>query len=122
MKLRLDYWVKPYVRQTQRSKYVDESAQEYNGNRDALRYKIREELIAMGLPAPLYPKSARLRMHVVVARKKDQTRTDASNLLKAVEDAGNEVLYDDDCQIWELWMTKVQDTSDWVEIALEEIA
>lgn len=122
MKLRIDHLVVPYYRQTQRSKYRDPAARRYNESQEALGDKILLELRSQGLPDPLYPKPARLRMNVTVARRQRISVIDASNLLKAVEDAANGILWDDDRQVYVIWMTKLKDTSDWVEITLEEIA
>lgn len=80
--------IKPYVRMTQRSKYVNKSAKEYLASKDALAWAMR----AQGGRVPdKTPFEVHLSYHAP-----DLFTYDLDNLVKAVMDAGNKVMWNDD--------------------------
>lgn len=80
----------PYVRMTQRSKWVSESAQRYLANQQVLRLEMAAQKQPMIGKEPFA-----LTMRIA----QPSHHCDLSNLAKAVEDAGNKVLWEDDCWI-----------------------
>lgn len=84
--------IKPYVRMTQASKFADPQAQEYLASKDALQWQIKQQMaandwgmIARGIPlgATLFVRPAR-------------HNADLDNIGKAVRDAAQGVVYEDD--------------------------
>ena len=87
--------IKPYVRMTQKGKYVDPQAAEYLASKQALQLQMKTsmnadnyERFANGIPLLAY-----LSFHVPSSQGH---RADLDNLIKAVLDAGNDILYEDD--------------------------
>jgi Holliday junction resolvase RusA-like endonuclease len=85
----------PYVRMTQRGKYVKRNAQRYLASKDAIGLQMRCQMGRRGWYP--YPRGTRLTVHIafLYANGADHRR-DIDNEVKAVVDAGNGVLYDDD--------------------------
>ena len=90
-----DLPVMPYVRMTQKGKWSSPRAQEYLANRSCLEFGIKRALSEGGhymLPAqtPLWIAI------IYVAPREQGHRCDTDNLLKAVLDACNGIVYPDD--------------------------
>ena len=86
---------KPYTRMTQASKWVDKSAQDYLDSQTNLRGILMEAKTTQGyIAAPIFRKGIPLRLVLIYGYA--MNNQDVSNLLKAVEDAANKVIYDDD--------------------------
>lgn len=80
--------IKPYVRMTQRSKYVNKDALEYLASKDALAWAMR---VHGGRVPDKTPFEVHLSYHAP-----DLFTYDLDNLVKAVMDAGNKVMWNDD--------------------------
>ena len=83
--------VVPYTRMTQRSKWTD-SAQRYLASQQALALQMRAQMAERGWT--MYPARLPLRLRVVFGWTVHTH--DLSNLLKAVEDAANKIVWADD--------------------------
>ena len=81
----------PYTRMTQRSKWTD-SAQRYLASQQALALQMRAQMAEHGWT--MYPARLPLRLRVVFGWTVHTH--DLSNLLKAVEDAANKIVWADD--------------------------
>lgn len=90
-----DIHIKPYVRMTQRGKYVNKQAQEYLTSKQILQVRMREKMQLAGYE--MMPASEPLSVTIqVVAPVSQGHRADLDNIIKAVLDAGNDILYSDD--------------------------
>lgn len=97
IRLVLDCPVVPYTRMTQRGKWVKENrqAQRYLENQHLLSWSMRA---ALGdLDTPVFGKTKRLKADYIISGR--YGRADLSNLVKAIEDAANGILWYDDRQI-----------------------
>jgi len=87
--------VKPYVRMTQRSRYANVEAREYLESRNTLKDAMRAlmlsnhyEMFVRGVP-----------LYVMIRARWCRHNQDLDNIVKAVLDAGNGIIYEDDCWI-----------------------
>jgi Holliday junction resolvase RusA-like endonuclease len=97
--------VKPYVRMTQRGKFVKKNALEYLASKTELQSKIKSYMNSHGLE-PLTkntPLIFSLSIHVPVSQG---YRADLDNIVKAVVDACNKIVFDDDRYINEITATR----------------
>lgn len=88
-------YIKPYVRMTQRGKYVSRQAQQYLNNKDALMTQLRSEMQWQN--AEMYPKGIPLTviMHVYVHTSQGH-RADLDNIVKSVFDSCKGIVFEDD--------------------------
>ena len=99
---------KPYVRMTQRGKYVKKAAQEYLSSQKALAEQFNQQLLEHGwemLPGqtPLY---------VQIWIRPARFNRDLSNEIKAVEDAMQGIVFPDDRWVAKIEAVKVGDGND----------
>lgn len=85
--------VVPYVRMTQRSKFVNEKARTYLASKDNIRMAIRLQMMNHGWE-PMPAKTPFLVK--IVFRRMNLYTCDLDNLAKAVLDAMNGIVFDDD--------------------------
>ena len=133
--LRIDHPVQAYVRRTYQGRFSD-AAEAYHANQEALKTRLFVAMIDP--PLQMFEKSVKLRLSATIARapekkwiypetKKPYQRTthparigDLSNFLKALEDAGNGILWADDRQVWEYGeCRKLEDETDWFSLKVE---
>ena len=87
--------IKPYVRMTQRGKYVSEQAQEYLASKAGLQEAIQAAMLEQGYA--MLPAQTPLWVCIEVTVPSSQGhRADLDNILKAVLDACNGVAFPDD--------------------------
>ena len=87
--------VKPYTRMTRRSMHVNAQAQQYLDSQANLAWQLREAMD--GRP----PLSGRVAFSVLFCRT-GRRLVDLSNCIKALEDAANSLVWNDDSQVAEL--------------------
>jgi Holliday junction resolvase RusA-like endonuclease len=90
-----DYEIKPYVRMTRKGMYVSKQAQEYLASKEGLQLHYQSTMNKQGftmLPGQV-PLWALIR---VTVHKSQGHRADLDNIIKAILDAGNGILYPDD--------------------------
>ena len=83
--------VKPYVRMTQRSKHVNAQAQQYLASKDELRLQLKSWMQHWG-----YERLGREPLRVEITFGGVNHRQDLDNLVKAVLDACNGIVWEDD--------------------------
>jgi Holliday junction resolvase RusA-like endonuclease len=86
-------YIKPYVRMTQKSKFVDPRAQEYLNSKEALAWHFKLTLAEHGWD-PI-PGQTPFKVEIVLYHTAGH-RADLDNILKAILDAGNGIIYPDD--------------------------
>ncbi len=84
--------IKPYVRMTQRGKWVKPQAIEYQASKSALQYQLSAQMAQHGWDT--LPGQTPLAMHLVLGYRRHSQ--DLDNIIKAVADAANGVVYPDD--------------------------
>jgi Holliday junction resolvase RusA-like endonuclease len=87
--------IKPYVRMTQRSRYSEPQAIEYIASRNRLRDDMRTLMLASQWQ--MIPRGVPLRVTVLITWCRHNQ--DLDNIVKAVLDAANGVIYEDDCWV-----------------------
>jgi Holliday junction resolvase RusA-like endonuclease len=121
--------VKPYVRMTQRSMWVNKQALEYRASKEALQMAMRCEM-----SRNCWEMLARESLSVNIAFGRVVRRQDLDNLVKAILDAGNKIVWRDDRWIdqinaWrrdddnlglELWVSTVGESGRWTIIAASD--
>ena len=92
---------KPYTRFTRRGQWVSEKAIAYKDSQTNLRAILMEAKTTQGYTAaPIFEAGIPLRLILIYGYA--MNNQDLSNLLKAIEDAANKVIYDDDRWIDEI--------------------
>lgn len=95
---RLSGPIKPYVRMTQRSRFVDPQAKEYRASKEAMRLELQAQMAQRGLD--MLPGQTPLEVAITTFRCNH--RQDLDNIIKAVLDACNGVVWPDD-----RWVDKI---------------
>jgi len=84
----------PYVRMTQRGKWVKARAREYLASQDALSWELRRQMVENGWER--IPKGVPLEVEVWIEQTERLHTKDFDNELKAVVDAAEGVVYEND--------------------------
>jgi len=86
----------PYVRMTQRGKYVKPEAQRYLASKDAIGLQLRQQMAANGWEMlPRVP----LAVRIEIESTDGLHRSDLDNEVKAILDAAQGVVYPNDCWV-----------------------
>ena len=95
----------PYVRTTQKQKFVDQAYQKYRTSQMQIRAATVDAMVRQGIQ-----KFGRepLRMALIVNVPEGMHRRDLSNILKGVEDGAQGVAYDNDAWIDESYSRRYQ--------------
>ena len=96
--------IKPAVRMTQRSKYVDEDAQEYLASKDDIGYQLKNQMQHNGWA--MLPDETPLVLLVEFTLPGWLQKADLSNQIKTVEDAAQGIVYANDRWIDGIWATR----------------
>lgn len=113
--------IKPYVRMTQKSKYTNPQAKEYLASKKNLQTKFREFMnlhdilmIEKGIP---------LRVHIIVGVLTSQGHSaDVDNILKAIMDACNKIVFEDDRWVDEAWIIRRIGEKEFLDLGIERMA
>jgi Holliday junction resolvase RusA-like endonuclease len=89
--------VKPYVRMTRRGKFTDPQAQEYLASKAAIGYQLKEQMAAADLK--MLPAQTPLAVDISVYYKSRMHAHDLDNIIKALLDAMQGIVYQNDCWI-----------------------
>ena len=90
--------IQPYTRMTQRGKYVVPKAQAYLSSQAEVRAQLMLQTI--GCERPVFERGTPLRFHAQI--KGYGHNCDVSNLLKALGDAAQGILFPNDCWVDDL--------------------
>jgi len=90
--------IKPYVRMTRRGKFSSTSAQEYLASQENLKWQFQQQMVENSWQ--IFDKIP-LAIELSVSAKKVHSH-DLDNVLKAVLDAANKIVYTDDRWIDEM--------------------
>ena len=102
--------VVPYVRMTRRGKYVDERAQRYLAWQEQARWQIRSQMAAEGWPMVPERTPFGVRLWIMPRRH----NADLDNIAKALIDAAQSVVFDNDCWMDKLEAVRVKDREEHV--------
>ena len=93
--LRLDDCFKPYVRMTQRGKFVRPEAQAYLASKDALQLQLNQQMVDL----PMLPESTPLHVDILIDHAHGFNNRDLDNEIKAILDAMQGIVFKNDCWI-----------------------
>jgi Holliday junction resolvase RusA-like endonuclease len=112
--------VKPYVRMTQRGKFVKKNAQDYLASKEELQLKIKSYMNKHGLER--FPEKTPLVFSMTIHVPTSQGyRADLDNIIKAVSDACNGILFDDDRYIDEITAARWIDNKNYLIVRVDEL-
>lgn len=95
--------IKPYVRMTQRGKWFRPEAQEYLASQADVALQLRCQMVHAGWD--MLPVKTPLAVSIQFQIPNDYHHMDLDNLIKAVQDAANGIVYADD-----RWIDSIQAT------------
>jgi len=113
-----DYVIKPYVRMTRKGKFCSPQAKEYLASKEGLQLHYHSIMNQHGYERLRDKKPIWIMMKVIVPSAQGH-RADLDNIIKAVLDAGNGILYSDD-----RWIDSIEATREigspklWVMLGL----
>lgn len=107
----------PYTRTTMRQKFVDEAYAKYTASQCAIRQIVREMMADNDL-SPM-PDGTPLRLGIIFTVKRRLHKRDLSNMVKAVEDALQGVLFGNDAWIDAIYAERAIGPADACLIMLE---
>ena len=112
-----DYIV-PYVRMTRKGAHVVPRAQRYLASKEALAWSLKGQMVQMDTH-PIPPKTP----FAVLARVEHTAgyRADLDNILKAILDAGNGILYPDDRWADQLTIIRMGSKRDSLSLTVTEV-
>ena len=107
--------IKPYVRMTQRSKFVNPQAKEYLASKDAIGWQLRQQMADKQIE--MIPNKKPIVAHIEVYRP-GVYQADLDNIFKAIMDAAQGIVFQDDRYIVSLSAKKELDESHtaWLQI------
>ena len=95
--------IKPYVHRTHRGKYSDR-ADAYHASQNVIRWQLKQQMRDAGVD--IIPKGVPLRLRIDVTVPSHLWRADATNFGKAVEDAMQSVVFENDRYVVDIRTTK----------------
>jgi len=115
----IEGYIVPYVRMTRRGKYVQPRAIRYLDSQDAIRWQLRAQMQEKGWS--MLPGQTPLRMVATVERKSGMHKSDADNLLKALADAAQGVVFPNDLWIDSIQLSRLQTGRDFVNLGVSTL-
>lgn len=97
MKFTIAGKIKPYVRMTQRGKWVKDEAQEYLSSKSSIGLQLRRQMAECELE--MLPAQTPLYVKLFIEQPNNLHRSDLDNLIKAVLDAAQGIIFHNDCWI-----------------------
>jgi len=104
LRFRLTGKVKPYVRMTQRGKWVKPDAIEYRASQKALSWQYKEQMKQNGWE--MFPDRTPLGVRLIITVPADLHRSDWDNISKAVTDSAQGIVFRNDAWIDEAHVVK----------------
>jgi len=105
--------IKPYVRMTQRGKFVKKDAQEYLAWKDKAGYQLKQQAQAVTNPAldmlPLFVRGIPLSVYIYLLVDGGLHYCDIDNCAKAILDAAQGIIFEDDRWVDVLIIERVTD-------------
>lgn len=117
MKFTLTGRFKPYVRMTQRSKYVDPQAQQYLASKVEMGLQLRQQMAANGWD--MLPRRTPLAVNIVVLASKVRHNCDIDNIAKGTIDSAQGIVFLDDRWIDYLRIRRVVGPEDQILLSVE---
>lgn len=117
MRFCFDGTFKPYVRMTRRGKFTDPAAGEYISSQRALAWQYRAQMQAGGWS--MLPGKTPLRCEIKIRMKANLHRSDIDNQAKALIDAAQGIVFDNDLWIDTLTVTRALDSADFAIVEFE---
>lgn len=96
--------VKPYVRMTQRGKWCRPEAREYLASKASLAAQMWLAMSRNGWT--ILPRRTPLRCYLMLSNDKVSHRCDLDNIVKAMLDAAQGVVFPNDCWIDSIWASR----------------
>ncbi len=96
----------PAVRMTHRSKFADPKAQEYLANQDVIAWQLKIQM--MDSSWELIPNGTRLAVEAEVSMPEIERKQDLDNILKAILDAAQGIVFQNDCWFDLMKISRVQ--------------
>jgi len=107
---------KPYVRMTQRGKWVKPEAKAYLASKQRLQFQLYSEMV----DRPMMPGQAPLAVFLVISHSGGFHNRDLDNEIKALLDAMNGIVYPDDRWIDEIRASRVEGDRDAIHVYVEQ--
>lgn len=90
-------YFKPYVRMTQSGKFVKASARQYMASKNAIGWELKARMTENGWE--MLPAKTRVAVQITIFRQDSLEKRDVDNSVKAIMDACNGVVWEDDKQV-----------------------
>ena len=87
----------PYVRMTQRGKFVKPRAQFYLASKEAIRWQLQQQMAASGWA--MLPERTPLAVRIEIGKEGGLHKSDLDNEVKAILDAAQGIVYRNDCWV-----------------------
>jgi Holliday junction resolvase RusA-like endonuclease len=97
--------IKPYVRMTQRGKFVKPQAKEYLNSKSSIAWQLKAQMVKRNWE--MLPKQTPLQVALFITQPKALHRADLDNIIKAVLDAAQGIVYPNDCWVDDITSRRV---------------
>ena len=107
---------KPYVRMTQRGKFVKPEAQAYLASKDAMQLQFNQQMIDL----PMLPESTPLVVSIEIYHEHGFHNRDLDNEVKAILDAMQGIVFKNDCWVDRIWADRFESDSCHIQVYVRE--
>lgn len=115
--IRLDGCFKPYVRMTQRGKFVRPEAQAYLASKDAMQYQLAQEMV----DRPMLPERTPLSVSILISHNHGFHNRDLDNEVKAILDAMQGIVFKNDCWIDQIEARRMTGEREGIHVFIREL-